>query len=100
MLRGSVNSNICSGRVCIRKSYEEAIVTQEHDEDTCVLCKRGQLATRHREIFFREQTKKGYVFCRVVVPIQCCSECGFESFTPVADRIVEAAVRREYEKLT
>jgi hypothetical protein len=69
------------------------------ENEICAFCKRGLLIERDREIAFRQQTRKGYVFCRVVVPIGICETCGCESFTGTAERIVEEAVRHEYEKL-
>jgi hypothetical protein len=67
--------------------------------EICAFCKRGRLIEQDREFAFRQRTDKGYVSCRVVVPIGICEDCGSETFTNAAERIVEEAVRREYEKL-
>ena len=75
------------------------MVLDEDDKEVCAFCKRGRLIEQDREIAFRQRTRKGYVFCRVVVPVGICRECGCESFTNAAEGVVEAAVRREYEKL-
>ena len=69
------------------------------DEEGCDFCKRGRVTEQTREISFREKTSKGYVFCRVTIPIAICDQCGAESFGVAAERIMEAAVRRAFKKL-
>lgn len=70
-----------------------------NEDEGCVFCRRGGLIEEEREFAFRQWTRKGYVFCHVVVPISICEQCGCESLTNEAEGIVEAAVRREFEKL-
>jgi len=71
----------------------------ETNHELCVFCQEGELITRDQAVAFRQWTRKGYVFCRVVVPMGMCQACGRESFTTAAEEIVRAAVRREYDKL-
>lgn len=65
----------------------------------CPLCKRGICATEDRELAFVQLTDKGKVFCRVTIPIDVCTRCGFKSWGDLAESLVEEAVRREYDKL-
>jgi hypothetical protein len=69
------------------------------NEEVCAFCKRGRVIEQTRELAFRQETKKGTVFCKVVVPIGTCEHCGSESVGAAAEAIMEAAVRREYKKL-
>jgi hypothetical protein len=43
-------------------------------------------------------TDRGYVHCRVEVPIGVCERCGVEQWSQEAEAIVEEAVQREYDK--
>jgi len=70
-----------------------------NEDEGCAFCGRGGVTRQDREFAFRQWTRRGYVFCRVVVPIGVCGQCGCESFTNEAESIVEAAVRREFDKL-
>jgi hypothetical protein len=65
----------------------------------CYFCKRGQLVKSSRQIAFHQWTDKGYVFCRVEVPVGVCDRCGSYDWTEEAEGIIETAVRREYERL-
>ena len=71
----------------------------ENKNEVCVFCKQGKLLAQDREFGFRQWTDRGYVSCHVTVPIRVCMQCGSESFTDLAESMVEEAVRREYEKL-
>jgi RNA polymerase subunit RPABC4/transcription elongation factor Spt4 len=71
----------------------------ENEDEVCPFCGGGRLVKNHQEIAFRQQTKKGCVFCRVTVPMGVCVRCGSKTFIDPAESIVEDAVRREYEKL-
>jgi hypothetical protein len=67
-------------------------------DDTCPFCKRGTLTWQDQELPFRQWTNKGYVFCRVVVPIGICVSCRSKSTSDAAEATIEEAVRREYKK--
>ena len=71
----------------------------QNEDETCVLCRRGKLNRQDQQITFRQLTDKGYVLCRVTVPIGICTWCGSKSFVDSAESIIEDAVRQEYDKL-
>ena len=66
----------------------------------CALCKVGSLIRSDREIAFKQRTDKGYVFCRVMVPMDICDHCGWKTFNEDAEAIIDQAIRDGYEKLT
>jgi hypothetical protein len=65
----------------------------------CDFCKKGRVIESRREIKFRQSTDKGYVHCRVTMPVGVCDHCGSWSFEQEDDKILEEAFRREYDKL-
>jgi hypothetical protein len=65
----------------------------------CAICKKGGLIAEDRELTFRQRTDKGYVFCRVTISMDICTQCGFKSWGDLAEAIIEDAVRQEYAKL-
>jgi len=67
--------------------------------DFCYICRKGHFVRHDREVAFHQSTDKGYVFCRVVVPIGICNQCGSQNWDEAAEAIIEAAVRDEYDKL-
>jgi hypothetical protein len=69
------------------------------DANLCPFCRRGRLAEQDRDIAFHQSTDKGYVFCRVTIPVTVCEHCRSVTWTDEAEAIIERAVRREYEKL-
>jgi hypothetical protein len=69
------------------------------DGGLCYFCKRGHFVKTSREMAFHQWTDKGYIFCRVEVPLGVCDRCGSSDWTEEAEAIVEAAVRREYNRL-
>jgi hypothetical protein len=66
---------------------------------SCNFCKTGHVDKRRESIAFRQQTTKGYVRCRVVIPVAVCECCGSREWDEAAEAIIEDAVRQEYEKL-
>lgn len=68
-------------------------------KELCEQCGRGSVVVRKEQIKFIQWTKKGYLICRVVVPIGKCGSCGAKIWDEVAESIIDEAVRREYEKL-
>jgi hypothetical protein len=69
-----------------------------NDVPRCVLCKVGCLIRSDREIAFKRWTDKGYVFCRVTIPMDVCDNCGWKTSDIDAEAIIDEAVRQEYEK--
>ncbi len=65
----------------------------------CIFCKRGRAIKREETIAFHQSTDKGYVFCRVSIPVATCEECGSMTWDEAAEAALEEAVRQEYEKL-
>ena len=71
----------------------------QSNQERCDFCQGGHVIQYFRQIAFRQQTDKGYVSCRVTIPLGVCDHCGSEHWTEDAEAITEAAVRREYVKL-
>jgi hypothetical protein len=69
-----------------------------NDVQRCVLCKVGTLTRSDQEIAFKQRTDKGYVFCRVTIPMDICDNCGWKTSDNDAEAIIGEAVRQEYEK--
>ena len=67
--------------------------------ETCPLCKKGHFIKRAEEIAWHQWTDKGYVFCRVSVTLGVCDNCGSRDWNDDVEAAIEAAVRREHDKL-
>jgi hypothetical protein len=67
--------------------------------ENCALCNTGRPVDHAKDISFHQYTDRGYVYCRVVIPIRICDQCGAQSWDDRADGIMDDAVRREYDKL-
>jgi hypothetical protein len=65
----------------------------------CTFC-RGQMVSEHRELAFRQATAKGDVSCRVTIPMEVCTRCGYTTWGEEAEAAIDAAVRREHDKLS
>jgi hypothetical protein len=65
----------------------------------CDVCKSGHVSWRDRRFEFRKWTDRGYVFCRVTIPLGVCDGCQSRHWKEDAEAVVEDAVRCEYEKL-
>ena len=52
-----------------------------------------------KEIAFKQQTDKGYIFCRVTIPMDICDHCGLKTWDEGAEAIINEAVRKKYERL-
>jgi hypothetical protein len=74
-------------------------MSEPQDEETCLFCKKGHLRKTAQEIAFHQWTDKGYIFCRVTVPLGICDACGWRDWNDDAEAVIEAAVRRESNKL-
>ena len=71
----------------------------QSESEICVLCKRGRVIERNQEVAFRQWTNKGYVCCRVTIPMRICTLCGLKTSDGRAEAILDEAVRQEYDKL-
>lgn len=67
--------------------------------ELCPICKRGHLVWRSQEIAFSQQTDKGIVSCRVAIEAAVCDACGFTTWQDGVEKLLDEAVRREYDKL-
>jgi YgiT-type zinc finger domain-containing protein len=74
-------------------------MSSDESGETCYFCRKGKLAVRTEQITFHQWTDKGYVFCRVNVPLGVCDHCGSRDWSEEAEALIEEAVRREYDKL-
>ena len=66
---------------------------------SCDFCRKGPVTWRMEEINFRQWSDKGYVHCRVTLPVGTCAQCQAQSLDADSDRAFEAAFKREYDKL-
>ena len=41
----------------------------------CVLCGKGHITRQKRDVAFRQWSDKGYIHCRVTIPIDICDHC-------------------------
>jgi hypothetical protein len=67
--------------------------------DICYFCKKGKFVKRTEQMTFHQWTDKGYVYCRVSVPLRVCGRCGSRDWTEETEALIDEAVRREYDKL-
>jgi len=70
------------------------------DASVCWICRQGRCTESRTNITFRQVTDKGYIFCDVLVPVETCGGCGARHWGDTAEAIIDAAVRREYAKLS
>ena len=69
------------------------------DGDICDFCEQGKVVTREEELAFYQWTTRGYVFCRVRIPMGTCEACGAKTWNEAAEAIIEDAVRQEHDRL-
>jgi hypothetical protein len=69
------------------------------DADLCEICKRGKVVSCEEKLSFQQKTRKGYVFCEVIVPMRTCDTCGTKSWDETAEAMIEQAVRKAYDEL-
>jgi len=67
--------------------------------DVCDVCGRGIVVRTMQEIAFRQWTSKGYVSCRVTIPVGICGHCGARNWDEAAESVMENAVKDEMDKL-
>jgi hypothetical protein len=71
----------------------------EDEPITCEFCKKGRVTRRMEEMSFRQLSYKGYVHCRVMVLIGTCDNCHQKSLGPEAEKSLNEAFKRAYDKL-
>jgi hypothetical protein len=67
---------------------------------TCRFCGEARVLTRTEWLEFRQWTDRGYVFCKVQIPIDTCDGCGSRTWSEAAEAVIDRAVRQEYDKLS
>jgi hypothetical protein len=75
-------------------------VLDERILDRCELCAQGVKFTRNEDLAFQQWTDRGYVSCRVTIPMSTCDCCNAKSWDDVAESVIEDAVRGAYELLS
>jgi len=65
----------------------------------CDFCHQKQVTWKTEEMTFRQWSDKGYVHCRVDLPVGTCASCGAKSLEPGSDHILDAAFEEAYRKL-
>ena len=81
-----------------RPAQRETIMLDTNPQP-CDVCKRGHVTWHDRRLAFRKWTDRGYVSCRVTIPLGVCDRCQSRHWKEDAEAVVEGAVRREYDKL-
>ena len=64
----------------------------------CAFCGQGKAITRDEELSFYQRTDRGYVFCKVKIPMDVCPQCHTKNWDEEAEVIIEQAVRAEYDR--
>jgi hypothetical protein len=82
-----------------KKRLGAARMTEPADADLCEVCKRGKVKTCEEKLSFQQKTRKGYVFCEVIVPTRTCESCGTKSWDEAAEAMIDEAVRKAYDQL-
>jgi hypothetical protein len=77
----------------------EGVMPGDDKVTVCDFCHKKEVAWRIEVMAFRQSSDKGYVHCRVELPVGTCRSCGTKSLQPGSDRILDAAFREEYRKL-
>lgn len=67
--------------------------------DSCDFCRKGRVHWGVEQLSFRQWSDKGYVYCRISLPVGTCDNCGSKTLQPGSDALFEEAFRREYGKL-
>jgi hypothetical protein len=75
-------------------------MADDESTDLCELCRQGRKITRNEELPFHQWTDRGYVSCRVTIPISTCDHCNAKSWDEAAESMIEAAVRKAYDQLS
>ena len=75
-------------------------MTDSAETDRCDFCEQGKVMKRNETLAFHQWTSRGYVFCKVAIPVGTCDRCGAKSWDEAAEALMEQAVRREYDRLS
>ena len=76
------------------------LMSDPGNADTCSFCGEERVLTRMEWLEFRQWTDRGYVFCKVLIPVGTCDGCGSKTWSEAAETVIEVAVKQEYDKLS
>jgi hypothetical protein len=65
----------------------------------CAFCRKGRVTMHTEELALSQPSDKGYVHYRAAIQIGTCDNCQSRSLGPNSSTILDAAFRREYDKL-
>jgi hypothetical protein len=66
----------------------------------CDFCHQKRVGWRIEDIAFWQWSDRGYVHCRVRLPVGTCQNCGAHSLEEGSDKLFDAAFLEAYRKLT
>jgi hypothetical protein len=66
---------------------------------SCDFCRIGRVSWRKEVMTFRQWSDKGYVHCRVRLPVGTCAHCQAKSLDADSDQMFDAAFQRAYDRL-
>jgi hypothetical protein len=72
----------------------------EQGAEVCEVCGQRGKVKQNEELAFNQWTDRGYISCRVTIPVSTCSYCKTRGWDETAEAAIEAAVRKEYDKLS
>jgi hypothetical protein len=75
-------------------------MADEQGAEVCEVCGQRGKIKHNEELAFHQSTDRGYVSCRVTIPVSTCTHCKTRSWDEAAEAAIEAAVRKEYDKLS
>ena len=73
--------------------------TEMTTRHNCDFCTKGHVNWRVEQLSFRQSSDKGYVYCRVELPVGTCDNCGSRILQPDSDALFNQAFQHEYDKL-
>ena len=66
--------------------------------EICELCRKGKIVKSAELMKFRQWSDKGYIRCSAMVMIGVCDSCNVRSLDASAEKILDEAFQREYNK--
>jgi hypothetical protein len=65
----------------------------------CESCKTGKIVKSMEALNFTQASSKGLIRCRATILVGMCDHCGARSLDQGAEKILDEAFQREYDKL-
>jgi hypothetical protein len=75
-------------------------MTNGKDAEICEFCQQGNVFRRNDPMSFHQWTDRGYVRCRVTIPMGICDHCETKTWDEAAEAVIEQAVREAYDRLS